>query len=108
MLARRRILALFFSASLLSMGQASRDPASKTFSVAGKVKRPGGRYELRDGMRIVDAIVTAGGFADYADQTRVAVVRGKQRHILNYREFLRGKNVEDNILLEDGDVIYVP
>jgi protein involved in polysaccharide export with SLBB domain len=107
MLTRRRLVSLFISLSLSAMGQSGSAPVGKSFSVAGKVKRPG-KYGLRDGLRIVDGIVAAGGFDDFADQTKVNVVRGKERHIFNYRAFLRGKNVEDNLLLEDGDTIYVP
>jgi protein involved in polysaccharide export with SLBB domain len=107
MLGRRRLLLLFISLSLSAMGQRGSAAVSKAFSVVGKVKQPG-RYDLRDGMRVVDGIVAAGGFDDFADQTKVAVVRGTERHMFNYRAFMRGKKVEDNLLLEDGDIIYVP
>jgi polysaccharide export outer membrane protein len=107
MLARRRLLLLLISLSLSMMGQNGSTTVGKTFSVVGKVKHPG-KYGLRDGLRIVDGIVAAGGFDDFADQKRMAVVRGTRRDTFNYRDFLRGKNVEENILLEDGDVIYIP
>jgi len=85
------------------IGQNANSPV---FSVVGQVKRPG-RYDLRDNVRVADAIERAGGFRDSADQERIAIVRGTQRHIFNYRDFLLGKNIEDNLLLEDGDVVYV-
>jgi polysaccharide biosynthesis/export protein len=107
MLARRLLLLLFISPSLTVIGQYGSAPVSETFSVVGKVKHPG-KYGLRDGLRIVDGIIMAGGFDDFANQTKVAVLRGKERHTFNYRGFMRGKNVDENILLEGGDVICVP
>ena len=39
---------------------------------------------------------------------KIIIMRGKDRIRFNYNDVIKGKNLEQNILLQDGDTIYVP
>ncbi len=80
---------------------------SKKFAVTGEVKRPN-TYPLIGKITVFDAINEAGGFADvFANQTDIQIIRGKDRFKFNYKDYVRGKNTDKNIVLENGDVVYV-
>jgi polysaccharide biosynthesis/export protein len=106
MLKRRTLLffALCLPVSCLSQ---SDNSVSKTIEITGKVRNPG-KYELRDQMRIADAVDIAGGFLDFANTRKIMLIRGTERRNFNYRDWVQGKRSEENILLERGDVIVVP
>ncbi|MFC1864068.1 polysaccharide biosynthesis/export family protein [Thermodesulfobacteriota bacterium] len=63
-------------------------------------------------MTVLQALSNAGGFAEWADTNHVKIVRRKKgKDIMlrfNYDEFIKGKNIEQNILLETNDTIVVP
>jgi polysaccharide export outer membrane protein len=79
---------------------------SKKFYVAGEVTRPGS-YPLVVPTRIFDALNNAGGFRDFANQKDIVIVRGSQRIKFNYKEVVKGKKLEQNIFLENGDTVLV-
>ncbi len=80
---------------------------SKKYFVMGEVNRPG-QYPLVVPTTISQALTVAGGFRDYADTKNVLILRGPKRYKFNYRDWVRGKNPMQNILLESGDQIVVP
>ena len=84
---------------------------SRRFFVLGEVSRPGA-FPLLPGMTVLQAISSAGGFSQYANQSKVYVLRtenGKQQKIpFNYKEVLKGERTEQNIVLKPGDTIVVP
>jgi SLBB domain len=107
-LARRTLIVLIaLSLPVVLSAQNRGDSHGKTFSVVGKVKLPG-TFDLRDGIRVMNAIEMAGGFADFFNRKKITIIRDGERHNFNYRDFIHGKNIEQNILLEIGDVIEVP
>lgn len=71
-------------------------------SVIGEVKHPGA-YLLRPGATVVDAVAKAGGPADIARLSRVAVIRGDQKIAT-----INLKKKETGTPLADGDTIEVP
>lgn len=83
---------------------------SRRFFVYGEVKAPGA-YPLTDGLTVIKAIATAGGFTDYASKWRVRVLRnadGKSKTIrVNVWKIEKGR-VDKDIPLEPEDVIIVP
>ena len=103
MMARRTLLFVILCLPGLCYAQ----PKDQTFSVTGRVQHPG-KYELREKMRIFDALGIAGGFLDFANDRKIMLIRGRERRYFNYRDYVQGKRLEDNILLEDSDVIVVP
>jgi protein involved in polysaccharide export with SLBB domain len=106
MLTRRTLLLRVLCLPGTCLAQADSNVA-KTFVVTGRVKKPG-KYELREGMRVADALKTAGDFLEDAQLAGIKIVRGAERKSFNYAQFVTGKRTEQNILLEAGDVIVVP
>ena len=80
---------------------------SKRYFISGEVNRPGA-YPLLIPTTVLEALVNAGGFRDFADTKKIVVLRGATRLPFNYKEVIKGKKTEQNILLEPGDHIIVP
>jgi polysaccharide export outer membrane protein len=85
---------------------------SKKFNIVGEVSRPGS-YAIATATTIMDAIAAAGGFRDFAKKTGVYILRkspdGREARInFNYKEFIKGKNPDQNVKLQADDTIIVP
>ncbi|MCS6953969.1 MAG: polysaccharide biosynthesis/export family protein [Bryobacterales bacterium] len=80
---------------------------SKKYFISGEVQRPGS-YPLVSPTTVLAAIAIAGGFRDYADRKNIIIMRGPKRFKFNYNDVIKGKRVEQNLLLENGDHIIVP
>jgi polysaccharide export outer membrane protein len=84
---------------------------SRRYFVLGEVGRPGS-FSLLPNMTVLQALSTAGGFSQFANPKNIYVLRienGKQSKLpFNYREVIKGRNAEQNILLKPGDTIVVP
>ena len=80
---------------------------SKSYRVNGFVNRPG-RYPLVTPIRVYQAIADAGGFREYAKTKEVVIVRGPTMRIkFNAEDYRKGKNPEQNIFLENGDIVEI-
>jgi polysaccharide export outer membrane protein len=79
---------------------------SKKFYINGEVLKPG-EYNLVVPMRVMEALVNAGGFRDFANQKNIQIHRGTKRFKFNYKEVAEGKKLDQNIWLEPGDIIIV-
>jgi len=79
--------------------------------VLGKVNRPG-VFVMNGATDVMQALSLAGGTATFADLKKINVLRrdgGSQRAIpFNYAEVEQGRDLQQNILLEPGDVVVVP
>jgi polysaccharide export outer membrane protein len=80
---------------------------SKRYTISGEILRPGA-YPLAVPTTVFQAISLAGGFRDFASRKKIVIVRGDKRLRFNYNEVVKGKNLTQNILLENGDEIIVP
>ncbi len=80
---------------------------SKKFFIQGEVRRPGS-YPLVVQTTVLEALVNAGGFQDFAKTKKIYVLRGAQRFPFNYGDVSKGKHTEQNILVQNGDQIFVP
>jgi polysaccharide export outer membrane protein len=69
-------------------------------------------YNISNEITVLQALSLAGGPTTFADESSIAIVRksGEQeiRLPFNYSRVKRGKDLEQNILLQRGDVIIVP
>lgn len=88
------------------------DPRSHQFNIVGQVARPG-TYQLNESMTVLDAIADAGGFKDFAKQTKIYVLRPspggvRVRIPFNYKKVIRGSDLQENVPLKPGDTIVVP
>ena len=80
---------------------------SKKYYIQGEVLKPGS-YSLLIPTTVLEALVNAGGFKDFANQKKIVVLRGGARFKFNYREVIAGKKREQNIYLQPSDQIIVP
>ena len=85
---------------------------SQTFNVLGDVQRPG-TYPLTKPTTVLDALAMAGGFREWAKQTKVYVLRtgaggAQERLPFNYKQVIKGESLSQNIQLKPGDTIIVP
>ncbi len=79
--------------------------------VVGKVQKPGSMI-VEKPISVLQAVALAGGFQDYAKEDEMTIVRnlGKENKVFdfNYKEVVKGRRAEQNILLQSGDVVVVP
>jgi polysaccharide export outer membrane protein len=79
--------------------------------VVGKVARPG-EFLLSRRMDVMQALAVAGGATPFADLNDIRILRrdDKRQSSLRFRytEVERGKDLDQNILLQSGDTVVVP
>jgi len=85
---------------------------SKTFNIVGQVSKPG-YYPLDRQLTVLDAVALAGGFRDFAKVKKIYVLRtdagGKQERLpFNYKEVIKGQNMQQNVELQPHDTVVVP
>lgn len=79
---------------------------SKWYTVTGEVNKQG-RFPLLTETRVFEAINETGGFKDFANRKNIVIVRGDKRLKFNYDEVKKGKKLEQNIVLQNGDTIII-
>jgi polysaccharide export outer membrane protein len=82
-------------------------PDSPKFYISGEIRKPG-PYLLTTPKTVLEAITQAGGPNDFAKVKKIYILRGQQKLPFNYADVSRGWNLEQNVTLQNGDVIYVP
>ncbi|MEW6765790.1 MAG: polysaccharide biosynthesis/export family protein [Pseudomonadota bacterium] len=82
--------------------------ASQRFTVIGEVQDPGVKILANQPINILDAIASAKGYTDIADQRRLTVVRDGQQHQLDMTGLMarRGEDLA-RLYIKAGDVIHV-
>lgn len=84
---------------------------SRKVYITGMVLKPA-PYQLTGAMTVVQLLATAGGVQEFADTKNILIVRNERgRQVsfrFNYKDFIRGKNLKQNIELQPGDTIVVP
>ena len=80
---------------------------SKKYYIQGEVNHSGS-FDLVVPTTIMEGLVNAGGFRDFANTRKIRILRGSQEFRFNYNQVSHGKNREQNIYLEPGDQIIVP
>lgn len=84
---------------------------SRKVYVTGLVNKIGA-FTLTAPTTVLQLIAMAGGLQDYADEENISIVRtdkGKQVSFrFNYKDVVKRRKLEQNILLQPGDVIVVP
>ena len=84
---------------------------SRKYFISGNVTKPGEGY-LVVPTRVSEALANAGGFRDFAKTKSIRIIRimpdGQPKTFkYNDNEVSHGKKLEQNIILEPGDHIYV-
>ena len=87
-------------------------PAGPRVRLAGAVKSPA-QYNFKPGVKVLDAVLEAGGLNDLTPEaTRITVLRtlpeGRQIPLqVDAGRLWGGKDVSQNVTLQDGDVVLV-
>ncbi len=84
---------------------------SRHVFITGNVSKPG-TYAVSSNMTVLQLIALAGGLQEYADEKNIVVIRtesGRQQyHKFNYKDVVRQKQPQQNIVLRPGDTVVVP
>jgi polysaccharide export outer membrane protein len=80
---------------------------SKKYYLVGEVNRTG-MFPLIVPITVLEALNAAGGLREFANKKKIVILRGSQRIKFNYDEVMKGKKLEQNILIENGDQVFVP
>lgn len=82
------------------------DVRSKKYYIIGQVNREGA-FPLVTPTTVLDALVNAGGFKEFANTKKIKILRGTKVFNFNYNEVTKAKHLEQNINVENGDHIIV-
>ncbi len=82
------------------------------FIAGGQVGKPG-KYDLRGDTSAAQAIAIAGGFVDFAKSKQVLLFRRYNDEtvevkVLNLKKVLTSKDPQEDLMLQPGDMLYVP
>jgi len=82
-----------------------------TVFILGEVNKPG-QFTLGRYVDVVQALTLAGGTTPYASERNIKVLRRQDGREVTYnfdfRDIERGRDLEQNIILQSGDVVVVP
>jgi len=80
---------------------------SRVYYMVGNIS--GGEYALNTPINLLQAIARAGGLGERADKDNIMIVRrssGKDEMIFfDYKKFVKGKDLSQNIMIQYGDTI---
>ena len=64
--------------------------------------------QYTEGMRVLDAVLGAGGFTDFAKESSITIIKTNKKKIkIDLKKVRQGKNIEDNIKLSPGDYVII-
>lgn len=80
--------------------------------VSGEVAQPG-KFELRENLTAIQAVLLAGGFKDSAKSSQILIFRKlnadtAEVRSLNFKTLKRTSDLENDLTLQPGDMILVP
>ena len=79
--------------------------------VIGKVNKPG-EFPISMETNVMQVLSMGGGMNPFASSDKILILRQQDNKTVkipfNYKEVEKGKNLEQNILLQRGDVVVVP
>jgi polysaccharide export outer membrane protein len=85
--------------------------AMSQVKVIGQVKVPQS-MAYRDGLKVMDAVVQAGGLTDFAAPNRATIVRGangsEQQIKVRVGDLMLHGNLKHNLALKPGDILVIP
>jgi protein involved in polysaccharide export with SLBB domain len=81
------------------------------FYLYGEVRIPG-VYDHKTGIRVLQAIITGGGFTDYAGKNAVKILREVNNEyeiiIVKVGSIVKTGNIKEDVVIMPGDIIVVP
>ncbi len=95
-----------------SMSVSIREYGKRKVYVMGEVSKPGIQSLDIDSLNAYAAITSAGGFTKRGRSTQVQVLRVVDGVMyyrrLNIKNFIKKHDLNQNVALQDGDIVYVP
>lgn len=79
---------------------------SKKYFIQGNVGRSG-VFPLVVPVTVLQALTMAGGPTEFANKKKIVIMRGDKRIFFNWNDVIKGKNLSQNIYVENGDFIIV-
>lgn len=79
---------------------------SSKYYITGNAARSG-MFPLVVPTTVLEALTLAGGLTEWANKKKIVILRGKERMYFNYNDVIKGKKLEQNILLQNGDFIII-
>jgi polysaccharide export outer membrane protein len=79
---------------------------SKRFYISGEVNKSG-PVALVTPVTVMQAL-SAAGLREWAKKNKIIIMRGSERLKFNYNDVVKGKKMEQNVMLQNGDHIVVP
>jgi polysaccharide export outer membrane protein len=80
---------------------------SRKYFITGEVSRPG-TFPLVVPVTVLEALTNAGSFREFANTKKITILRKGKILKFNYNDVVKGKNMQQNIPIENGDYIVVP
>lgn len=83
---------------------------SKMVYITGEVGKPGA-YAVVAPTNVLQLIARAGGLTQFANRKDIYILRAGGRNSrlrFNYKEVVKGKNSDQNVILQPGDTVVVP
>ena len=82
------------------------------FVVSGEVAT-GGKFEMRENVTALQAVMIAGGFKDSAKKSQIVVFRKLNEETaevrtINLRSIQKTSDLENDLTLRSGDIVFVP
>lgn len=89
-----------------------QDFQKPSFTVSGQVAKPG-QYELRADITVAEALAVAGGMTMTTAKTQIFLFHRTSKEWMevtrvNLKAILSGKHMNEDAVLQPGDMIYVP
>lgn len=109
---KRRLEADYYYMATVRLGidTVNRTTSVGRINIAGAVRAPGVIGVMSgEKLTISAAILKAGGFTQFGDQRKVKITRkGGKSVTVDVKEVLENGRVSDDLVLDDGDYVYVP
>jgi polysaccharide export outer membrane protein len=87
------------------------NPSSQRIYILGEVLKTG-EYPLTKSLTVLQAFALAGGFTQWASKDEIILLRGEpgkeKIYKINYKDIVKGKGSENNLMLQANDTIVVP
>lgn len=80
---------------------------SQRYYILGEVAHPG-VFPLLPDLTALQAISSAGGFTQFANEKKIYILRGAKKFPFNYKVVVQGKDLQQNIELKPGDTVVIP
>ena len=88
-----------------------KSPQSQKYYILGEIQSTG-EYQITKRLTILQAFAIAGGFTEWASKKEIILLRVEQRKQkiirINYKNIIKGKDLDQNVLVKPDDTIIVP